>query len=327
MARGRLPASRRFRARPRTHPSGPDFNGLPGSRVPRAAYGSATSARGAASLSRARPPAWAASSPVRSPPAVTTSSAAGRRQLRRGYAPFAPATVARRFSAAAYAKRYRELLPALERRGISVRPTAAPCWPPRPRTTTRRTRDRDALAQRLSSPLARAPIYNQRVSVRDLSDLSAARRGADALRASPRMFDSDFLDRFSRVHPVMPLVFFVPPSCCCSAASAWTSSGGAPPPCLGARWPALWTFAEYWLHRTVFHFEPDHPGGPTAPLLRTTASTTIIRTTGCASSCRRRRRSRSRRGLPRALPLSPLGPEAWLPFSAGFLLVVTSSTT
>ena len=30
------------------------------------------------------------------------------------------------------------------------------------------------------------------------------------LKASPRMFESDLLDRLSRVHPVVPLVIFVP---------------------------------------------------------------------------------------------------------------------
>ena len=32
----------------------------------------------------------------------------------------------------------------------------------------------------------------------------------DALRASPRMFDSDLLDFFSRVHPSVPVIIFVP---------------------------------------------------------------------------------------------------------------------
>ena len=32
----------------------------------------------------------------------------------------------------------------------------------------------------------------------------------DALKASPRMFDSDVLDRLSRVHPLVPVVICVP---------------------------------------------------------------------------------------------------------------------
>ncbi len=33
---------------------------------------------------------------------------------------------------------------------------------------------------------------------------------SELLRASPRMFDSDLLDKLSRVHPVVPLLIFIP---------------------------------------------------------------------------------------------------------------------
>ena len=33
---------------------------------------------------------------------------------------------------------------------------------------------------------------------------------SDTLRASPRMFDSDLLDKLSRVHPAVPPILFVP---------------------------------------------------------------------------------------------------------------------
>ncbi|HZE06649.1 MAG TPA: fatty acid hydroxylase, partial [Solirubrobacteraceae bacterium] len=32
----------------------------------------------------------------------------------------------------------------------------------------------------------------------------------DRLRASPRMFDNDLLDKLSRVHPAVPPILFVP---------------------------------------------------------------------------------------------------------------------
>ena len=35
-------------------------------------------------------------------------------------------------------------------------------------------------------------------------------RRSEVLRASPRMFESDLLDRLSRVHPAVPVLLFVP---------------------------------------------------------------------------------------------------------------------
>ena len=70
------------------------------------------------------------------------------------------------------------------------------------------------------------------------------------------MFDSDVLDRLSRVHPAVPVVLFVP-------AIAILLELGAP------KLPAadvagllvagylFWTLTEYWMHRLVFHFEPE----------------------------------------------------------------------
>ena len=82
----------------------------------------------------------------------------------------------------------------------------------------------------------------------------------DVLRASPRMFDSELLDRLSRVHHLVPVAIFVPaigllaagglarlPA---SAVIAWAAGG----------W-AFWTFTEYWIHRAVFHFEPEEGFG------------------------------------------------------------------
>jgi dihydroceramide fatty acyl 2-hydroxylase len=78
----------------------------------------------------------------------------------------------------------------------------------------------------------------------------------DALRASPRMFDSGLLDFFSRVHPVVPVVIFVPVIVVLTAiglqevsvlAFAGLFIGGY----------LMWTLFEYWLHRIVFHFEPE----------------------------------------------------------------------
>ncbi len=83
---------------------------------------------------------------------------------------------------------------------------------------------------------------------------------SDVLRASPPMFSSPLLDRFTRVHPSVPLIIFVPVIVALEywglkSVSIWASLG------LGAAGYALWTLFEYWLHRIVFHFEPeDGPG-------------------------------------------------------------------
>ena len=81
-------------------------------------------------------------------------------------------------------------------------------------------------------------------------------RRTDVLRASPQMFESPWLDRLSRVHPAVPPVLFLPAitlllvaafaRASATSAIAWFAAGYA-----------FWTLTEYWLHRIVFHFEPD----------------------------------------------------------------------
>jgi dihydroceramide fatty acyl 2-hydroxylase len=78
----------------------------------------------------------------------------------------------------------------------------------------------------------------------------------DVLRASPPMFESRVLDAFSRVHPSVPALIFAPAIAALavwslSKVSVWLTLA------LAAGGYALWTLFEYWLHRVVFHFEPD----------------------------------------------------------------------
>jgi dihydroceramide fatty acyl 2-hydroxylase len=89
----------------------------------------------------------------------------------------------------------------------------------------------------------------------DMSDASSKTRG-DVLRASPPMFDSRLLDALSRVHPLVPLLIFGPGI---AALIAWALSRLSLPATIGlaAAGYALWTLFEYWLHRIVFHFEPE----------------------------------------------------------------------
>lgn len=83
------------------------------------------------------------------------------------------------------------------------------------------------------------------------------RSRADELRASPPMFRWPWLDRLSRVHHTVPLLIFIP-------AIAGLLLLGMPEMGALATFGALvggylfWTLFEYWLHRLVFHFEPDH---------------------------------------------------------------------
>jgi dihydroceramide fatty acyl 2-hydroxylase len=83
----------------------------------------------------------------------------------------------------------------------------------------------------------------------------------DKLAASPPLFESDFLNFFSRVHPSIPAIVFVP----VVVAMEWLGASGG-----YAAWElglftlaggAIWTLAEYWLHRLFFHWEPDNAFG------------------------------------------------------------------
>ena len=82
----------------------------------------------------------------------------------------------------------------------------------------------------------------------------------EALRFSP-LFKSDFLNFFSRVHPAIPAVIFLP----VVVAMEWVGVDRG-----YAAWQlalltlagvGVWTLTEYWLHRLVFHWEPDNAFG------------------------------------------------------------------
>src|SRR3954468_15240492 len=81
-------------------------------------------------------------------------------------------------------------------------------------------------------------------------------RRSEYLKASPPMFESRLLDRFTRVHPAVPVLIYLPVIFALFVVGAGrvgllTSVGLA----LGGY--AVWTLTEYWLHRVVFHFEPE----------------------------------------------------------------------
>jgi dihydroceramide fatty acyl 2-hydroxylase len=90
--------------------------------------------------------------------------------------------------------------------------------------------------------------------VEDMNEGSASR--TDVLRASPPMFESRVLDALSRVHPVVPVLIFVPGIV---FLATWSLSKVSVllAIALALAGYALWTLFEYWLHRIVFHFEPE----------------------------------------------------------------------
>jgi dihydroceramide fatty acyl 2-hydroxylase len=148
------------------------------------------------------------------------------------------------------------------------------------------------------------------------TDQLDAKSRTDVLRASPRMFDSDLLDKLSRVHPSVPPILFVPIIVLLVVEGFVHGVGWAAPAWLIAGY-LFWTLTEYWLHRIVFHFEPekglgarlhwiihgvhhDHPNDPMRLVMPPSLSIPLA-----------------------ALFLlgfyAVLGTPAWLPFGAGFL--------
>ena len=81
------------------------------------------------------------------------------------------------------------------------------------------------------------------------------------LSDSPPLFDSRFLDFFSRVHPSIPALIFVPVVIAGVVFGLIEGAGAVATGALFAAGLLIWTLTEYWLHRLVFHWEPDHPLG------------------------------------------------------------------
>ena len=130
------------------------------------------------------------------------------------------------------------------------------------------------------------------------------------------MFDSPLLDRFTRVHPAVPVVLYGPVIALLlvlgiDRAGFWNSVG------LLMGGYAVWTLTEYWLHRVVFHFEPegglgarlhwmihgvhhDHPNDPRRLVMPPSASVPLA-------------------ALFALVFYIVLGVHWWMPFTAGFL--------
>ena len=116
-------------------------------------------------------------------------------------------------------------------------------------------------------------------------------RRSDLLKSSPPMFKTPWLDRFTRVHPAVPVLIYLPAIFALfglgvDRAGFWNSIGLV----LGGY--AVWTLTEYWLHRVVFHYEPerglgaklhwmihgvhhDHPNDPLRLVMPPSASSSL----------------------------------------------------
>ena len=81
-------------------------------------------------------------------------------------------------------------------------------------------------------------------------------RRTELLKASPPMFKSPWLDRFTRVHPVVPVLLYLPAIVVLLALGVGRT-GVLNSIGLAVGGYAVWTLTEYWLHRVVFHFEPE----------------------------------------------------------------------
>ncbi len=79
---------------------------------------------------------------------------------------------------------------------------------------------------------------------------------------SVRMFESDWMETFSHVHPITPLLIFVPLTGWMLYLSA-ARRGLSAPAIAGLFLVGLliWTLVEYAMHRFVFHYEPKSKWG------------------------------------------------------------------
>jgi sterol desaturase/sphingolipid hydroxylase (fatty acid hydroxylase superfamily) len=71
------------------------------------------------------------------------------------------------------------------------------------------------------------------------------------------MFESDFMEFFSRVHPATPLILYLPVIGYMLYVSLWQRQ--LPAIAVGALFLLgilLWTLFEYLIHRYIFHYEP-----------------------------------------------------------------------
>jgi sterol desaturase/sphingolipid hydroxylase (fatty acid hydroxylase superfamily) len=77
---------------------------------------------------------------------------------------------------------------------------------------------------------------------------------------SAKMFNSEFLEMFSHVHPAVPLVLFVP-VVAYSLHLSYGKMGSSTLVSLFFAGILVWSFVEYFLHREIFHLQPESEWG------------------------------------------------------------------
>ena len=81
------------------------------------------------------------------------------------------------------------------------------------------------------------------------------------LSASPDLFENPVLNFFSRVHPAVPAVIFIPVVGVMYYLAVDAGSSALAVIGLTLAGIAIWTLSEYWLHRLLFHWHPKFKGG------------------------------------------------------------------
>ncbi len=76
-----------------------------------------------------------------------------------------------------------------------------------------------------------------------------------------RMFETDFLEKFSRIHPATPFVVYIPIVLAAFYRSHQRGAGALTELGIAAAGLLTWTLAEYVLHRYVFHWTNDTAWG------------------------------------------------------------------
>jgi len=72
---------------------------------------------------------------------------------------------------------------------------------------------------------------------------------------TPRLFDNDIMEKLTHVHPIVPVILFIP----VIAYFLFIETGQVSLTTAAALFLAgvlLWTFSEYIIHRYIFHYEP-----------------------------------------------------------------------
>ena len=82
-------------------------------------------------------------------------------------------------------------------------------------------------------------------------------RHVSSKNESPRLFENEFMEFFSKVHPATPMVLFLPVvTCLIYFVLARRGLSIAATAGLFAFGLLLWTLIEYLMHRHLFHYEP-----------------------------------------------------------------------